>query len=665
MASPARPGLRRQDSKVRFSRTDMSPVGTMASDSTIHGPHHHPQHHHASQDEQEQSLYDVNSYPFAPTTEHDGYSQGLPGEDDDVSLHPHDSESQRYVEYDRSLRAPDEYTSTPPRVGGRQWMGTQQHRPSLDTLLSAEAIQQYPDPNTISRNMSVSPRGSTVLDNHDATPQNRSPYQNRPSSALRSSLVAPHGGLGSPQRAMPQEAVIERLEYPRGSPARSSLLNIGATPPRRMLEQHCASAPTGSPGVGSPQFGSPRQSAPDAFRSPPQGYRRYDEYDRLSPIPPNQSPRNSGATPGERWNRERQHAQGRHDSDATLQGEYTEKRKYSQGDYHDKAKHSPQPDNVREYRRPRSMSSDSRAENMHRRSTREVEDDTDSYHVRGGVFSQLLRLTGRSATLRRRVSSQRSSATAQGDLPTMQSLGLRRAGSAVSTVFGADELDPDDPRVTGQKKKARRSSFSELPFMRSMSTDAAMPGRKKRRASIQYHVAGTSAPSTPLTSLDILTRQQFILKLAKALMTFGAPSHRIESQLSATALVLEVDAQFIHFPSFGDMDTRTSETHFVKAGGGLDLGKLHRVHNVYRAVVHDEMDAAEGSKRIHALLTGPMQYNLWQRMAIAFLCSGIIAPLGFGGSFIDGIASGFLGILLSFLQLHVASKSAMYSNIFE
>ncbi len=103
----------------------------------------------------------------------------------------------------------------------------------------------------------------------------------------------------------------------------------------------------------------------------------------------------------------------------------------------------------------------------------------------------------------------------------------------------------------------------------------------------------------------------------------------------------------------------------VKAGGGLDLGKLHRVHNVYKAVVHDEMDAAEGTKRIHALLKGPMTYNLWQRMLIAFLCSGIIGPMDFVGSFIDGVASGCLGILLSFLQLHVASKSAMYSNIFE
>ena len=153
-------------------------------------------------------------------------------------------------------------------------------------------------------------------------------------------------------------------------------------------------------------------------------------------------------------------------------------------------------------------------------------------------------------------------------------------------------------------------------------------------------------------------------------MTFGAPSHRIESQLAATALVLGIDAQFIHLPniviaSFGDSDTRTSETAFVKASGGLDLGKLHRVHNIYKAVVHDELDAAEGTRRIHYLLKSPTQYGVIVRVIIAFLSSAIIAPLGFGGSLVDALAAGALGCLLAFMQLHVASKSAMYSNIFE
>src|SRR5258708_35919048 len=87
------------------------------------------------------------------------------------------------------------------------------------------------------------------------------------------------------------------------------------------------------------------------------------------------------------------------------------------------------------------------------------------------------------------------------------------------------------------------------------------------------------------------SRQQFIMKLARALMTFGAPSHRIESQLVAAARILEVDAEFIHLPnifllSFADPETCTSETHFIKCSGRLALGNLKMVHHIYRQVVH-------------------------------------------------------------------------------
>lgn len=153
-------------------------------------------------------------------------------------------------------------------------------------------------------------------------------------------------------------------------------------------------------------------------------------------------------------------------------------------------------------------------------------------------------------------------------------------------------------------------------------------------------------------------------------MTFGAPSHRLESQLNATSLILDIDAHFIHFPgviiaSFGDLDTRTSDTHFVKASGGLVLGKLQDVHKAYKQVVHDEIDAGEGTKLLDTILKSPPEYNLWQRMILAALLCGIICPMGFGGSFVDAWVAAALGSLLAFMQLNVASKNSMYSNIFE
>ncbi|WWD18316.1 hypothetical protein CI109_102766 [Kwoniella shandongensis] len=691
MSQPVRPVLKpgdRKDSKVRFSREELAPVRTDPSDFL---PHHEQPPSARSSIQRDEEYYDTNSYPFSAEPvelsesqdlgeqqhhQQTGYYRTNANEEEEQVTFHHPEERQ----YEVSQTHDDVYTPSPARVGSRRW-SIAQHRPTLDTLLSAEEVEDH------QRIQSISPRNSQVVQ-QTYDPASGSPYARSP-SVLRSSLANTNA---PPQGSPRQQQSYSEYDHSAASPlrsARASAPTLNYTPPRRMLEQHRYSVSA----AGSPNAQSARQEPIHDAYSP--GFKRYDGERRLSPAPPYPSEeewnRNSGYGYDQNRENEREREKDKEWQDMRDQGfdrqremdkkyGYSGRRSSDETLYDDEkrgagggGKYSSDDRDRVQTRRQRSLSDASKLNipsphsgGMRRRTTREVEEDDDdsSYHVKGGVFSQLLRLTGRTNTMRRRMSSKSgagASSAGPGMLPTMKSLGLRRLDSTASTAYGADELDMDDPRITGQKKKrGRRNSLSDLPFMRTGTSDSSGPyGRRKRRASIQLHVA------------DILTRQQFVLKLAKALMTFGAPSHRIESQLSATSLVLEIDAQFIHFPSiviasFGDMDTRTSETHFVKVThGGLELGKLHKVHNIYKSVVHDEMDAAEGTRKIQALIKAPMEYKLWHRMILAFLCSGLIAPVGFGGSFVDGCASGCLGILLSFMQLHVASKSAMYSNIFE
>lgn len=228
---------------------------------------------------------------------------------------------------------------------------------------------------------------------------------------------------------------------------------------------------------------------------------------------------------------------------------------------------------------------------------------------------------------------------------------MQRTDSTASAL-GLTEprpLDPDHPLITGVKRNTKGKGVAERIMHRHTSR-----GPKH----VVYHVA------------SMTERQIFILRLAKALMTFGAPSHRIESQLDATASVLEVDAQFIHLPSviiasFGDTESQTSDAHFVKANGRLALGKLHNVHQVYRQVVHDEIGAEEGTVMLMKLLKEKPLYGLKTRCLIAFACCALICPLAFGGSFLDMWVAGTGGAILCFLQLRAADKSAMYANVFE
>jgi uncharacterized membrane protein YjjP (DUF1212 family) len=168
----------------------------------------------------------------------------------------------------------------------------------------------------------------------------------------------------------------------------------------------------------------------------------------------------------------------------------------------------------------------------------------------------------------------------------------------------------------------------------------------------------------------MMNRQEFLIKLARSLMSFGAPSHRIESQLVAAARILEVEAEFIHLPgiiicSFGDQELGCSETHFVKCGGRLSLGALHKVHLIYRSVVHDEISAKQATEQLEALLVAAPLYSVLFRCFLAFCLSALICPLAFGGSFLDMWIAGAAAFILACLQLRVAQKSALYANVFE
>lgn len=131
-----------------------------------------------------------------------------------------------------------------------------------------------------------------------------------------------------------------------------------------------------------------------------------------------------------------------------------------------------------------------------------------------------------------------------------------------------------------------------------------------------------------------------------------------------------MDAEFIHIPgtiicSFGDTNTRTTDTHFIKCGGRLSLGSLHAVHQVYRKVVHDEISAKDAGDELDAILHAQPHYGRLVRILLAFLISALICPLAFGGSFLDMWIAGAGAVVLSLMQIGTSTKSLLYQNVFE
>ncbi|PWN34686.1 uncharacterized protein FA14DRAFT_132406 [Meira miltonrushii] len=153
-------------------------------------------------------------------------------------------------------------------------------------------------------------------------------------------------------------------------------------------------------------------------------------------------------------------------------------------------------------------------------------------------------------------------------------------------------------------------------------------------------------------------------------MLFGAPSHRVESQLNALAGVLHVDAQFIHFPgiviaSFGESETNLSQTHFVKSKTEIALGRLNELHALYKEVMSDKIPISDASVLLDEMFSKPPEWSNLSRILFSIIKCGMMAPINFGGSFVDIWISALFGGLLTFSQLCLAGNNQMFSNVFD
>ncbi|PPQ84955.1 hypothetical protein CVT25_004468 [Psilocybe cyanescens] len=181
--------------------------------------------------------------------------------------------------------------------------------------------------------------------------------------------------------------------------------------------------------------------------------------------------------------------------------------------------------------------------------------------------------------------------------------------------------------------------------------------RKKAEVFITRHIA------------QIIRREEFIMKLTRAMMMFGGPTHRLHSQIMSAARVLDIQLSFLYLPdivllSFDDSGTGTSHVRFIRQASALDLGKLADAFSLYWKVIHDELSVSDASSELDALMKKQPMYNWWQQVLIGGMCSASICTVSFSGSFIDALASFPLGAILVIVQI-LSARNSLYSYVFE
>lgn len=123
-----------------------------------------------------------------------------------------------------------------------------------------------------------------------------------------------------------------------------------------------------------------------------------------------------------------------------------------------------------------------------------------------------------------------------------------RSQETLATLIGAAQ-SLANPKTEAPLHSRHHKRNSSNPLLSKI-----WKAKEEQNARIKIHVA------------TILKRQQYIIKMCRALMVVGAPTHRLEEYLATTAKVLEINSQFLYIPgcmivSFDDPRKFTPKLH--------------------------------------------------------------------------------------------------------
>lgn len=169
---------------------------------------------------------------------------------------------------------------------------------------------------------------------------------------------------------------------------------------------------------------------------------------------------------------------------------------------------------------------------------------------------------------------------------------------------------------------------------------------------------------------DRVVCQEYIVRVARALMAYGAPTHRLEESLQMASRKLAVHANFQYLPgtmimSFDDREMHISEVRLVKEPTKVDLGKLLDVQEIYKNVIHSHTSAAEAIDEIDSLEKMKPIYNSYWVVFTYGLAAVSVSPWAFSAQPIDFGIAFMLGCTLGSTQVFWAPRSQSFSYISE
>lgn len=162
------------------------------------------------------------------------------------------------------------------------------------------------------------------------------------------------------------------------------------------------------------------------------------------------------------------------------------------------------------------------------------------------------------------------------------------------------------------------------------------------------------ARALPDLSSEAEASVSFALDLGSALHKYGVPAHRLETLLTHVTGRLELQAQFVSFPtailaSFGRPESLRTGVIRVEPGE-LDLGKLSDLDALAERFIRGECSVPEGRERLRQILGLPQRFPSWLVLICHVIASASAARL-FGGHPREILVAALIGCIVGPLSL--------------
>ena len=159
-------------------------------------------------------------------------------------------------------------------------------------------------------------------------------------------------------------------------------------------------------------------------------------------------------------------------------------------------------------------------------------------------------------------------------------------------------------------------------------------------------------------------QMRLLRRLARALHTYGSPSHRVEEALNLVASALDVEAQFLVTPTsiVASVGAEGSALVFMERvePGENDLEKLTLLNEVIRRLLAGDLEGVDAIAEIDGIVEAPSRYGrLLTVLAVAVASGG--ASVLFGGQLPEVLLSAGLGALIGVLAVLVSPSQRLTS----